>query len=177
MFKIHCIRPPGIYSGALPLTPFQAAVPWERSEMSSCKAWKKDEEKRDRGRDGGKCEDEVKSAGSEFPWTFCSPTGGNEQFTTWKAWKIFILYFAKLKNSYSIILKLKERNTTIYNTDFCLYLWQVFVWLFFLNKSRLVSLDRQHVWLTILKLGHRLPLGFISKAFLLISFYPGLSCI
>lgn len=38
--------PSGIYSGALPVTPFRTGVPREHGEMSSCKkAWKRDEEK------------------------------------------------------------------------------------------------------------------------------------
>lgn len=45
MFKTHYMWPSGIYSGALPVTPFRAGVPWEHGEMSSCKAWKRDEEK------------------------------------------------------------------------------------------------------------------------------------
>lgn len=41
MFKTHYMRPPGIYSGTLPVTPFCAGVPREHGEMSSSKAWKR----------------------------------------------------------------------------------------------------------------------------------------
>lgn len=50
MFKTHYMWPSGIYSGALPVTPFHAGVPWEHGEMSSCKAWKRRVE-RDSGRE------------------------------------------------------------------------------------------------------------------------------
>lgn len=73
MFKTHYMWPSGIYSGALPVTPFRTGVPWEHGEMSSCKAWKRHEEKgtvrgweRERWRNREeRMRDEVKSAGNE----------------------------------------------------------------------------------------------------------------
>lgn len=75
MFKTHYMWPPGIYSAALPVTPFRAGVPREHGEMSSFKAWKRDEEKGtvregESGQGRTREIDTVKSAGNKCLWVF-----------------------------------------------------------------------------------------------------------
>lgn len=149
--------------------------------MSSCKAWKRNEEERD-------SQEEIEeSVGMKWNLMEVNAYGHfilkqvarrSERLERWEENTFslsFFSHFAKLQTTNFIILMEKKRihacqivfvfGVCLLDLHIQILIYLPFLFSFFLsNMSRSVTLDGEHMWKSAFQSGHRFSLGFMFRA-------------